>query len=186
MSRAANAAVEDTTVSGARPLSQAERPDLESMHKGSLLDLAEARGVIVDAAWTKRQIIHALETVEAAAKGFSGGVPKTTEESVPTITRVADAINQLLDTNKNAPPPGNTSWGCTAPASDVLKWMIERGLPGGLFTSSDELVAFLKAPANAKIIREAQILVSYPAWVGKTLIRLSRAESRDQYHRTDV
>jgi hypothetical protein len=185
MMRTASAvAAAEEAVVNTQPLTTAEKRQLDTMTKGALLDLAEQRGVTVDGSWNKAQIIDALKLTTEAVKGFAG-VPKV-EESVLTITRVVEALSKLLDTNKHLPPPANTDWSCNAPASEVLKWMIARGLPADLFASGEALVTFLRAPSNAKTLREAQILVAYPPWVGKTLVRLSRAESRTQYARNDV
>ncbi len=182
MSRTAN--VEDTAVTGSQPLSHAERQDLGKMTKPELLDFAETRGVIVDAAWPKAQIVHVIEVAMEVANGFSG-VPNAEEESVPTVTHVIASLVALVDQRRQLPPPAATEWSCLATSDQVLRFMIQKGLPVDLFRDGATLAAFLRVPGNAKQVKASGIHIGFPPWQGKELIRVERCDP-GQYMRTDI
>jgi hypothetical protein len=179
MTRKASAAVEEAVVT------QPTTADLGSMNKGALLDLAEERGVIVDAAWSKPQIVHAIKVAMEIAAGFAG-VPKI-EESVPITpcVSVINALSALVDQNAHFKPPATTVWGCNAPSDQVLRWMIEKGLPADLFQDGAALAVFLRVPGNAKLVKASGIHIAFPPWQGKELIRVERCDP-GQYQRNDI
>ena len=184
MMRTASAvAAAEEAVVNTQPLTTAEKRQLDTLTKGELIDLAEQRGVTVDASWTKKQCADALKVTTEAAKGFAG-VPKT-EESVPTVTHVIASLSALLDQRKKFPPPAATEWSCNAPADQVLRWLIEKGMPADLFQDGAGLAAFLRSPANAKQIKASGIHIAFPPWQNTLLIRVERCDPRE-YRRTDI
>jgi hypothetical protein len=186
MKRATNAAVADAVTTGTQPLTTAEAPDLDTMAKGQLFDLAETIGVMLDSTWPRADCVKALRLAMAARAGFAG-LPKAPEKSVQAI--LIDCMNSMLDQNKHVKPPAINTWSCCAPADKVLLWLVERGLPAGLFKNGVEMVSFLRAPANLRKLREAQVQLSFPPapWVDKTLvlIRVERAENPNSYRPLD-
>jgi hypothetical protein len=180
MKRATNAAVADAVTTGTQPLTTAEAPDLDTMTKPQLYDFAETIEVTLDSTWPRADCVKALRLAMAAKAGFVD-VPK--EKSVQTL--VLESLTGLVDQNKHKKAPGIDQWSACAPAEKILLWMREKGLPAELFQSGDDLAAFLRVPGNAKLFKAAGILLSYPPWQGKTLIRVERGDP-EQYHRTDI
>jgi hypothetical protein len=93
---------------------------------------------------------------------------------------VIPRLNQLLDQFKKFPPPAITTFSFHGPVEKLLALLRQYG-PDGLPEDGDALVAWLKVPANAKRVRESEILISFPPWQGKTMIRVERAASADEY-----
>jgi hypothetical protein len=187
MKRATNAAVADAATTGTQPLTTAkERPDLDTMTKGQLFDFAETIEVMLDSTWPRADCVKALRLAMAAKAGFAG-IPKTPEKSVQAI--LIDCMNSMLDQNRHVKPPAINTWSCCAPADKVRLFLIDFGLPADVFKDGAELVSFLRAPANLRKLREAQVQLSFPPapWVDKTLvlIRVERAENPNSYRPLD-
>jgi hypothetical protein len=180
MRKASAAAVEDAVVTGTQPLNRADAPDLDTMTKTQLFDLAETIEVRLDSTWSRAECVKAIRLALSGMSGLAG-VPK--EKSVQTL--VLESLTALVDQNKHNKAPGIDQWSCCAPAEKVLLWMRAKGLPAELFQNGDDLAVFLRVPGNAKLFKAAGILLSYPPWQNKTLIRLERGDP-GAYHRNDI
>jgi hypothetical protein len=77
----------------------------------------------------------------------------------------ADAIvasfRKLLDSRKTARFP-NVEYTFMGPAEDLLKRMKKAVGTEGLPKNADQLVTWLKAPPNAKLIRKSGVLIELP------------------------
>jgi hypothetical protein len=106
---------------------------------------------------------------------------------------VIASLNALLGQNKKFRPPSVADWSCNAPADQVLKWMVEKGLPVDLFQNGAALALFLRLPENARAAKKAGIHLAYPPHPGKTdpsaptkmVIRVERGDP-NVYQRQDI
>jgi hypothetical protein len=100
--------------------------------------------------------------------------------------QIIPRMNELLDQFKHHKPPSITTWSYCGPSEKLFSLLLERnsGAPDGLPDSADAMVAWLQVNANAKRVRAAQILISFPPHPrnGKeVMVRMERAETVDEY-----
>jgi hypothetical protein len=95
--------------------------------------------------------------------------------------RVIGSFNKLLDSRKHWRPPA--AWQYFGPADQLLKLMHEAVGSEDLPPDVDQMIEFLKQPAVARLVRAANILISFPPHPqnGKEpMIRLERLAT-DEY-----
>jgi hypothetical protein len=95
-------------------------------------------------------------------------------------------LQLILDQNAHLKPPAITEFVFHGPVEHLLQLMRAKRGPDGIPVDAADFVAWLKIPANAKRVRQAQILVSFPPLPrreGVQMIRVERAENPDQYQR---
>jgi hypothetical protein len=101
--------------------------------------------------------------------------------------QIIPVLNLLLDQNMHFKPPAIREFVYHGPVDALLQSMRERrGGPDGIPKDAADFVEWLRTPANAKRVRQAQILVSFPPFPrreGVQMIRVERAESADQYQK---
>lgn len=118
---------------------------------------------------TRAEELEATQAIAGAGVGYN----------------VIPVLNKLLNQNAHYPPPSLTSWSCCCSADHLLGLMREQnGGNEGLSSTGDDLISWLKVPANARKVREAQILISFPPHPRtgeRNLVRLERAETPTEY-----
>ncbi len=100
--------------------------------------------------------------------------------------QIIPRMNQLLDQFQHFPPPAIKEWTFHGPVEKLLDLLRERGGPDGLPADGPDLVRWLRVPENAKKVRAAQILVTFPPHPrnGKeVMIKIERATSPGEYSR---
>jgi hypothetical protein len=123
----------------------------------------------------------AVETLTKEARS----VCDTGEESFRSC-EIIPRMNQLLDQFKHHQPPSITEWSFFGPSEKLLSLLLAQneGVPDGLPEDAESLVAWLKVPSNARRVRAAQILISFPPHPRNAttiLVRLERAATVDEY-----
>ena len=97
---------------------------------------------------------------------------------------VIPVLQLLLDTNAHLRAPAITEWSFHGPVDDLLQFMRAKRGPDGIPVDGADFVKWLRTPANAKKVRQAGILVSFPPLPrreGVQMIRVERAGDPNQY-----
>jgi hypothetical protein len=100
--------------------------------------------------------------------------------------KVIPVLNLLLDQFLHHKPPSITEWSYHGPVEKLLDLMRERRGPDGIPTDAADFVTWLRTPENAKKVRAAQILVTFPPHPrnGKeVMVKIERACSPTEYSR---
>src|ERR1700730_4032264 len=99
---------------------------------------------------------------------------------------IIPVLNLLLDQNTHHRPPSIDEWIYCGPVEKLLDLMRERRGPDGIPTEAVDFVRWLRTPENAKKVRAAQILVTFPPHPRngeEVMVKIERAKSPTEYSR---